>query len=98
MRTWARGARESRADRDPLETEADIRQQGWLVVFDDEDVVCTVVKEVGGERGLGQQGVGGDGLAGDVQRLKDRNDHLDLIGLLDLVKAFYGQGNNFFWV
>ena len=57
-----------------------------------------VFEEVVGERALGQQGVGGDRLAGDVERLKDRDDHPDLIGLLDFVAAVYGQGADFFWV
>lgn len=81
-----------------IEDQAAIRQQGRLVVFDDDDVVSTMVKEVGGERALGQQGVGGDGLAGDVQRLENRDDHPDLMGLLDFVVAVYGQGADFFWV
>jgi hypothetical protein len=57
-----------------------------------------VFKDVGGERTRGQQGVGGDRLAGDIQRLKGRDDHPDLIGLLDLIAAVYGQGADFFWV
>ena len=81
-----------------LEDQADIRQQGRLVVFDGEDIVGVVFKDVVGERALGQQGVSGNGLAGDVQRLKHRDDHPDLIGLLDFVAAFYGQCSNFFWV
>ena len=51
-----------------------------------------------GELALGQQGVGGDGLAGDVEGFQERDDHPDLVGLLDLVAAVYGQGADFFWV
>jgi len=45
--------------------------------------------------------VGGDGLAGDVEGFEgfqDRDDHPDLVGLLDLVPAAYGQGADFFFV
>ena len=54
-------------------------------------------KEVVGERALGLQGVGGDRLAAEVQRLKDRDDPPDLMGLLDFVAARYGQGADIFW-
>ena len=78
--------------------QADIRPQGRLVIFDGEDVMGVVFQEILGEFALGEQGIGGDRLAGDIQRLKDRDDHPDLIGLLELISAVYGQGADFFWV
>jgi hypothetical protein len=72
--------------------------QGRLVVFDGKDVMGVMREEVVSELALGQQGVSGDRLTGDIQRLKDRDDHPDLIGLLDFVAALYGQGTDFFWV
>jgi len=78
--------------------QAEIRLPGRLVVFDGEHGVGIVFKEIIGELARGEQGIGGDRLAGDVQRLKDRDDHPDLVGLLKLVTAAYGQGTAFFWV
>jgi hypothetical protein len=49
-----------------------------------------------GELALRQQGVGGDGLASDIDGFQQRDDHPDLVGLLDLVAAAYGQGADFF--
>lgn len=81
-----------------LEDQADILAQGRLVVFDGEDVVGVVLDQVGGELALGQQGVGGEGLAGDVEGFQQWDDHLDLVGLIDLLATAYGQGADFFWV
>ena len=81
-----------------LEDQADVFAQGRLVVFDGEDVVGVVVDQVFGELALGQQRVGGDGLAGDVEGFQQRDDPPDLVGLLDLIGAAYGQGADFFLV
>jgi hypothetical protein len=80
------------------EEQADIGVQVRLVVFDGKDIVGAAREEVLGELALGEQGVGGEGLPGDVQGLEDRDSHPDLVGLLDLVAALYGQGADFFWV
>ncbi len=80
------------------EEQAKIGVQVRLIIFDGEDVVGVVCEEVLGELALGEQGVGGEGLPGDVHRVEKRDHHPDLVGLLDLVAALYGQGADFSWV
>lgn len=79
-----------------LEEQAKIGVQVRLIIFDGKDVVGVVRAEVIGELALGEQGVGGEGLAGDIQGVEERDHHPDLVGLLDLVAARYGQGADFF--
>ncbi len=97
MRPWAQGERLAEVGlAAALEDQADVFAQGRLVVFDGEDVVGVVVDQVFGELALGQQRVGGDSLAGDVEGFQQRDDPPDLVGLLDLIGAAYGQGADFF--
>jgi hypothetical protein len=71
-----------------FEEQADIGQQGRLVVFDGEQVMgAPLFDQVAGELALGEQGVGGEGLASDVHALEERDEHPDLVGLFELVGA-----------
>ena len=47
---------------------------------------------------LGEEGVSSDGFAFDVDVVEKRGGRLDFVCALDLVRAFYGQGADFFWV
>ena len=73
-------------------------QQFGLVAFDGEQVMrLALVDEVVGPLALGQQGVGGEGVVGDLDRVDQRDEGTDLVGLLDLAAA-YRQGADFFGV
>ena len=77
----------------------DVLEQSGLVAFHGEVVVgLPVVDQIRGERALGQEGIGGDRFAVNLDGLEQRSGHGDLVGLLALVGAFYGQGPDFFWV
>ena len=80
------------------EQQADRLGEAGLIVLDGEDVVGVVLAQVSGELALGQQGVGGNGLAGEREGFEERDDHPDLVGLLDRIALADGQGTDFFWV
>ncbi len=82
-----------------LKVADDVLQQSGLVAFHGEVVVgLPVVDQIRGECALGQEGIGGDRFAVNLDGLEQRSGHGDLVGLLALVGAFYGQGPDFFWV
>jgi hypothetical protein len=56
------------------------------------------VDEVVGQLALGQQGIGGDGLVREVEGLKERDGHANLVGLFDGIAIAYGEGTDFFGV
>ena len=68
-----------------------------LVSFDGEVVMgLTFSDQVVGELALGQEGIGGNVFALDIDGIKERDGHLDLVGVLDLFITFYGQEATFF--
>lgn len=81
-----------------LEGQLEIGQQRWLIAFDGEQVVRLAIDDVASQLALGQQGIGGEGFAGNLQRLEQRDEGADFVGLLGLVVAGYGQRADFFWV
>ena len=83
----------------PLKVADDVLKQRGLVAFHGEVVVgLPVVNQICGERTLGQEGIGGDRFTVDLDGIKQRSGHGDLVGLLALVGARYRQGPDFFGV
>ena len=80
------------------EVQADVVSQVRLIVLGDEDIVRAARNEMAGELALCEQGIGGDGLAGDVDGIKDRDGHPDLVGAFQFVAAVDGERGDFFWV
>jgi len=82
-----------------LEIELDILKECGLVAFDREVVMgLTILDQVVGERALGQQGIGRDIFALDLDGIKQRDGHFDLVGLLYLFIAYDRESPHFFWV
>jgi hypothetical protein len=74
-----------------LKVADDVLKQSGLVAFHGEVVVgLPAVDQICGERTLGQEGIGGDRFTVDLDGIKQRRGHGDLVGLLALVGAFYG--------
>jgi len=82
-----------------FEMQGDVLFEGGLIGFDREEVMGAAPDQVSRQLALGQQRVGGDLLVFDVDGVEQRDDHADLVGLLDRFGiAVYRQGANFFWV
>lgn len=82
-----------------LEVGLDVGKERGLVCFDDEMIVgLTVFHQIACKIALGQEGVGGNHFALDVDSVKERGGRFDLVGSLELLIAFFGEGAYFFWV
>jgi hypothetical protein len=74
-------------------------QNAALVSFDGEMIMgMTLLDQVLGDFALGQQSIGRHILALNIDGIKKRDSHLDLVGAFDFFMVFYGQGTDFFWV
>ena len=70
-----------------------------MVSFDGEVIMrLTFLNQVVGYVALGQQSISGNILVLNIDGIKQRDGHLDLIGTFDFFIAFYRQGADFFWV
>ena len=82
-----------------FEVQGDVLFEGRLVGFDREVVMSATLDQVSRQLALGQQCVGGDVLVFDFDRVEQRNDGRDFIGLFDRFGiAGYRQSADFFWV
>ena len=82
-----------------LEVQLDVFKESGLVSFDGEVIMrLTFLNQVVGYVALGQQSISGNILVLNIDGIKDRDGHLDLIGTFDFFIAFYWQGADFFWV
>ena len=70
-----------------------------LICFDGEMIMgMTLLDQVVGDLAPGQQGIGRDIPALNIDGVKQRDGHLDLVGAFDFFIVFYRQGTDFFWV
>lgn len=73
-----------------FEVELDILKKRRLVAFDGEVVVALASYDVGGDFPLCEKGIGCYVLALDVDGIKERSSHLDLVCLFELSAGSYG--------
>ena len=81
-----------------LKEERDIGLQRGLIAFDGEVVVGLAAHDIRGQLALREKRIGSDVLTMNVDRVEQRDEHSDLMGLLGFFLAFYGQSADFFWV
>ena len=82
-----------------LEVQLDILKDSTLVAFYGEEVMgVAFFDDVLGELALGEEGISGDGFTFDIDGVEKRDRRLDFIYAFDLIRTFYGQGADFFWV
>jgi len=81
-----------------LKIKSDIITELRLISFDREMIMrLSLLNQIAGKLALCQQGIGGNLLALDINILKQRNYHLNLVGLFDFFIAFSRHGAYFFW-
>ena len=73
-----------------------IVQQGRLIFFRREVVVCATSDQVFGKRPLCMQRIGSDRATGDIERIEHRRHSLDLIRALLLIASIHRQRADFF--
>lgn len=82
-----------------IEIQGDVVEEIFLIALGGEVVVgVALLDQIAGQFALGQQGIGGNGFAVDVDRIQQRDDGFDFVGLFFLIATGYGQRANFFWV
>jgi len=82
-----------------LEPSRDVFQNAALISFDGEMIMgMTFRDQIVGNLALGQQRIGRHILALNIDAVKQRDGHLDLIGAFEFFIVFYGQSPHFFWV
>lgn len=81
------------------EVKLKILKNSGLVSFDGEVVVSlSLCDQIFGQLPLCQQGIGADILPLDINRIQQRDGHLDFVRAFDFFAIFYRQGADFFWV
>ena len=82
-----------------FEVQGDIFEKSGLVSLDREMVMSLTLRDqIAGELALGQQGIGGNILALNIDGIKQRDGHLNLVGTFDFFIVFYRHSAHFFWV
>ena len=61
-------------------------------------VSLSLCDQILGQLALRQQGISANIHALDIDRIQQRDDHLDFVRAFDFFAIFYRQGTNFFWV
>ena len=87
-------------DTSVLEQKSDVVKEGGLIGFDSEVVVGVALQnQVVGKFSLGEKRIGGDVFGVEIETLKQRNGHADLVGLFyGLSISLAGYRADFFWV